>query len=80
MDNRRASRRRPGPKPGRIEHRAGPSRPCIISNYSHTGARLEIADADKIPDRFVLVFEEGIARMQCDVKWREVGALGVEFL
>lgn len=80
MNNRRVSRRRPGPKPGRIEHPAGPSLPCTISDYSHTGARLEITHAERLPDRFVLIFEDSIARMRCEVRWRQIDSLGVEFI
>ena len=53
-------------------------RPCILANFSNTGARITGVRATTIPDEFVLCITLGRTR-KCRVIWRSDGALGVEF-
>ena len=51
---------------------------CFISDISQTGARLRPADADAVPDRFLLQVEYDLSLI-CDVKYRSREELGVSF-
>lgn len=51
---------------------------CFISDLSKTGARLRPADADAVPDRFLLQLEHDLS-LVCDVKFRSADELGVSF-
>jgi len=53
-------------------------RPCILSNFSNTGARITGIRATTIPDEFVLCITPGRTR-RCRVIWRSDDTLGVEF-
>jgi hypothetical protein len=53
-------------------------RPCILANFSNTGARITGVRATTIPDEFVLCITLGRTR-KCRVIWRSDDALGVEF-
>jgi PilZ domain len=56
-------------------------RPCILSNFSNTGARITGVRADTIPDEFVLRITGGRGRTRkCRVLWRSGDTLGVEFI
>jgi len=80
----------------RVEHRKSRRRPicyvawvatgpdarqdCLLSDMSETGARIDIPDADEIPDRFVLLLTaNGAARRTCRVVWRKAHQIGVRF-
>jgi len=61
---------------------AGPdqSHSCRVSDISDSGARINIDDADKLPERFFLMLSErGTVRRSCRVIWREPNQLGVKF-
>lgn len=51
---------------------------CFISDISTTGARLRPADADSVPDRFLLQVAHDLS-LVCDVKFRSADELGVSF-
>ena len=51
---------------------------CFICDISTTGARLRPADAEAVPDRFLLQVEHDLALI-CDVKYRSADELGVSF-
>jgi hypothetical protein len=53
-------------------------RPCILSDFSNTGARIAGVRADTIPDEFMLCITPGRIR-KCRVLWRSEDRLGVEF-
>jgi hypothetical protein len=55
-------------------------RPCIVSNLSNGGAKLNAIRADGVPDEFMLSLNprRGPSR-KCYVVWRGKNALGVEF-
>jgi hypothetical protein len=53
-------------------------RPCILTNFSNTGARITGVLASTIPDEFMLRISPGRTR-KCRVRWRLAFTLGVEF-
>jgi hypothetical protein len=52
---------------------------CLISNMSISGAALEIANSEAIPERFNLFFKADETRIPCRVVWREAERIGVAF-
>ena len=53
---------------------------CLVSDASDSGARVDIKDAEKFPDHFVLFLSNnGSARRICRVVWRNPNQLGVRF-
>jgi PilZ domain len=53
-------------------------RPCILSNFSNTGAKITGVRADTIPNEFLLSISVGRTR-KCRVLWRSDHAVGVKF-
>ena len=51
---------------------------CFICDISTTGARLRPADANAVPDRFLLQVEHDLS-LVCEVKYRSADELGVSF-
>jgi hypothetical protein len=51
---------------------------CFISDISTTGARLRPANAEALPDRFLLQVEYDLS-LVCDVKFRSQDEVGVSF-
>ncbi len=79
MDNRRGAERRRVLKGGHVIFSDGRSSiTCIARNLSDTGALLRLETIIGIPDRFVLVLNDG-TKFPCVVKWRTGSELGVEF-
>jgi len=59
---------------------SSPPRKCIISDVSHTGARLVLEADGELPDRFVLLLtRNGGARRRCRLVWRTGLTVGVQF-
>ena len=52
---------------------------CLISNMSISGAALEIANPQEIPERFNLFFKADGTRIPCHVVWRQDNRMGVDF-
>lgn len=53
---------------------------CALSDISETGARIDVEDADAIPDSLVLLLSgNGAARRKCQVVWRKPRQIGVRF-
>jgi len=53
---------------------------CVLSDISDTGARLDVEDANVLPERFMLLLSgKGSARRSCRVIWRGPAQLGVAF-
>lgn len=53
---------------------------CALSDISETGARIDIDDSEKVPDRFELwLAANGSARRICNVVWRTPTQIGVRF-
>ena len=54
---------------------------CLIVDISATGARLEVATHEALPDQFVLLLSyNGRLYRQCSVAWRSGNAVGVKFI
>ena len=51
---------------------------CLIRNLSETGAKLEVATVRSIPDTFELM-APGHRPHGCQVVWRSLKEMGVEF-
>ena len=51
-------------------------RPCILSNFSNTGAKITGVRADTIPNEFLLSISVGRTR-KCRMLWRSDHAVGV---
>jgi PilZ domain len=63
-----------------LTDKKGPPRACSIIDVSETGARLELASNEELPERFMLLLTKaGDARRRCRVVWRTGSAVGVEF-
>ena len=53
---------------------------CVLSDISDSGARVDVEDSSKVPDRFFLFLSSnGAARRVCRVVWRKPTQLGVKF-
>jgi hypothetical protein len=78
-DERRLNARIKTLKRSRIVHDDdGRGMRCFICDISKTGARLRPADADAVPDRFLLQVEHDLS-LVCEVKYRSAEELGVSF-
>ena len=53
---------------------------CKLSNVSDTGARIEVADAGSVPDRFLLLLAMFGGRRACQVVRRGTNHVGVRFV
>ena len=52
---------------------------CTIRNLSLTGAAIEIANQQRIPDKFTLVVPGDNLHLPCHVVWRKAYRIGVRF-
>jgi PilZ domain-containing protein len=52
---------------------------CTVRNVSATGASIQVANVDTIPDSFQLVMEMETAARRCVVVWRKATQIGVKF-
>lgn len=53
---------------------------CLLSDISETGARIDIDEAEAVPERFLLwLSANGSARRICRVVWRKPHQIGVKF-
>ena len=53
---------------------------CVISDISDTGARLDLEEPEKLPEKFVLLLSNrGSPKRKCKVIWRTETQIGVEF-
>ncbi len=54
---------------------------CRICDISTSGACLEFARADAVPDNFILLLSyDRRLRRQCSVVWRSDNSVGVEYI
>jgi hypothetical protein len=60
-------------------HDGSLDRPCILSNFSNTGAKLTKVVPATIPDEFMLSITPRGRKRACRVRWRYGEAVGVEF-
>jgi hypothetical protein len=53
---------------------------CVLADVSESGARLDIENAESIPDEFVLLLSRrGVPKRKCRVIWRNERQLGGSF-
>jgi|SoiMethySBSTD1v2_1073268.scaffolds.fasta_scaffold09593_7 PilZ domain-containing protein len=78
---KRTFRRKSLKYPARLDVGDGqPSRECLLSDISETGARVILKHQDEIPDRVTLLIgTKGVAPRHCRVAWRDGTELGLEF-
>ena len=60
-------------------HDGSLDRPCILSNFSNTGAKLTKVVPATIPDEFMLSITPRGRKRACRARWRYGEAVGVEF-
>ena len=60
-------------------HDGGMARPCILANFSNTGAKLTKVAPATIPDEFMLSITPHGRKRKCRVRWRYGEAVGVQF-
>ncbi len=54
---------------------------CQLSDASDSGGKIAVPDAEKVPDKFILLLtENGAAARKCKVVWRKDREVGVRFL
>ena len=59
---------------------SGERQACLLSDMSETGARIDVENADRLPERFALLLSaNGAARRTCRVVWRKPDQIGVRF-
>ena len=55
-------------------------RPWHIDDISKDGARLRVAGADGVPERFTLLVKGNVQKLlRCQVVWRSASHVGVKF-
>jgi len=78
--DKRKAPRKPLRYAARIALDDGSRKSCWLSDISHSGARIDVDDADNLPAKFVLLLAgPNGPRRDCTVVWRENGQVGVEF-
>jgi len=78
MDERRRFSRHLTLKAGHIAFDRYGNVDCRVRDLSDDGACLEVASQAGIPDRFLLVVDDGL-RQPCHVIWRTATRMGVAF-
>ena len=53
---------------------------CVVRNLSDDGARLDLVSSIGVPDRLLLVFDDGCSKRSCEVKWRKAKSIGLLFV
>jgi hypothetical protein len=78
---KRSARRKSLKYPARIELGDGtPSRECLLSDVSESGARVVLKTIENLPNQFTLLIGSlGAAPRVCKVVWRDEAELGLEF-
>lgn len=53
---------------------------CVVADISDTGARLDVENSDRLPERFVLRLSgRGGPPRHCRIMWRAPHQIGVQF-
>ena len=60
-------------------HDGSLDRPCILSNFSNTGAKITKVVPATIPDEFMLSITPRGRKRACRVRWRYGESIGIEF-
>ena len=53
--------------------------PCVVRDLSNTGARLQVAQANSVPDTFELLIDLDGFEAPVEVAWRDLSEVGVRF-
>jgi methyl-accepting chemotaxis protein len=53
---------------------------CFVRDLSDRGARIEIANAKRLPQKFIMRIEGMTERHRCRVAWRTQNMIGIEYL
>lgn len=80
FENRRAARRGHNDNAWIRSEGSFGLQPCEVVDISRTGVRLRIANLQKIPDKFVLLFSKIGAGRLARVKWRRGIQVGAELV
>jgi len=79
-NDKRRSRRRTVRYMAWVVQPTGEKQVCHLFDISDTGARLEVAEPETVPDRFLLwLAANGSARRTCTAVWRDKKQIGVRF-
>lgn len=79
MVERRACPRQRVFKRGSIVIAGGGGFDCTVRNLSESGARIDLTDPFKLPDRFILVIESDNTMHRCRPVWSGASRLGIAF-
>jgi PilZ domain len=78
--DKRTARRRPMRYSAWLALGPGETQPCVLSDISDTGARIDVKNPKALPDQFLLFLSKsGSARRACRVIWRKARQIGVKF-
>ena len=80
IDNRRAPRRPCDVSAWIRAEGSFATQPCQILDRSQTGVGLAIADARRIPNRFILLLSRNETSRHASIRWRRSTRIGAEFL
>jgi hypothetical protein len=79
-DNRRAPRRRCAVSAWIRVDGSFAAQQCEVLDLSQNGVRLSVADANRIRNRFILLWSKNGIGRQASIKWRRTTQIGAEFL
>jgi hypothetical protein len=80
MKDKRKAPRRPMRYTAWIALAPGKLHGCVLADISDTGGRIDVENADAIPETFMLwLARNGSARRKCSVVWRTPRQIGVAF-
>ena len=80
INDKRKSARRPMRYTAWVAVQGEALRGCVLTDISDTGCKLDLEDAEKLPDHFLLLLSRrGFPKRRCRVAWRAPNQLGVEF-
>jgi hypothetical protein len=80
MKDKRKAPRRPMRYTAWIALAPGKLHGCVLADISDTGGRIDVENADAIPETFMLwLARNGSARRKCSVIWRTPRQIGVAF-
>lgn len=84
QDDRRLEERSPCDLPAKIVISGGqPEIACVVKNLSTTGAKIEVAEATRLPEEFDLLVPAvpgADQKFRVRIQWREQDYVGGEFL
>jgi len=79
-NEKRKSPRKPLRYTAWIAGRGFPRIACMVVDISDSGARLDVKNAEILPQRFSLILAgRGLAQRECKVVWRKPHQVGVHF-